>query len=226
MPCGIVTQARIDRRGLWVRVVQDTADQGEAVPRLRQPGAYRAPQIVEPHVFNARCRADPSPGLLDVHEMVARLGAGQEVEVAFLSGEGSEQGERRERERDVVNAAGFRLAQAELTADNVHIVPSCFQQLRLPYPRQEIEPDCRTDVEVWILRNRRSQPWQFFWRDPAVAFMLLELVDAAGRIGRGLWEKAPAPRQLEHLPQECDGGSPHRGRALRSCYAALPHPPG
>ncbi len=62
----VLTEAGIDGGRAQVRVVQHLADQMQVVTGLGQPGADRAPQIVQPQIGNTGSVSDPEPWIVDI----------------------------------------------------------------------------------------------------------------------------------------------------------------
>src|SRR5262245_6799105 len=97
---------------------------------------------MEPDVLHPCGFPHPSPGLLDVHQMVSRsLRTRQQIRVPLLPRQGAEQRECWNRQGHVVNASGLGLTEAQLTSNEVYIVPPRLEQFGLPYPSQEIKPN-------------------------------------------------------------------------------------
>src|SRR5262249_60943136 len=82
LPGQVIPQACINGGGLWIRVIEDPPNEGETVASLGEPASYRAPKIMQPHVFHSRGFAYSVPRLYNIHQMMPwRFRAWQQIRI-------------------------------------------------------------------------------------------------------------------------------------------------
>jgi hypothetical protein len=67
-----------------VAVIQDLSDEMQTTPSLSQPGTYSTPKIMEADILDASGFSNPSPGLINVHQMRAWLHPADHIGIVLL----------------------------------------------------------------------------------------------------------------------------------------------
>ena len=178
---GIVCEVRVSLGGARVRVSKQAPDDRKAQSAGNQMGRVRVTVIVEPVIAHTCVLSDAFPEAFEVLEWLSGLPSREDIfhrRVALhLRQKGYGCTGQRERLRPLLFGV-VRRFRPDATVE-VGIVPSCGQDLADPRAGQKLQADGVGGELVGMRVEGVRQAAEFFVRQPAITFLLVEPLDAS-----------------------------------------------